>query len=235
MFASSPVAETATIMFWRTVFFYVSLLLVMRIMGKREIGRLSPADVVVTIMLADAAIIAIEDTKLPLWVGVIPVATLAAFEILFSWLSLRSPLLRDLTNGRPSIIIERGRINRQEMKKLRYGLHDLLSQLRRKDVYNVQDVEYALLEPTGDLTLILKPEKRPVTPGDLGLSPPKEGLPLDLIIDGTVDEQALERSGHTREWLDRLLKERGYTSPKEVFLATLNRQGELFIQPTDKL
>lgn len=217
-------------LFWKAVFFYVLLVIVMRVMGKREIASLSPLDLVVTIMIADAAIIAIEQDELPVWVGVIPVVTIAGAEIGLSWLMLKSMRIRAWVAGKPSVVIAHGKIHEREMRSLRYNLDEMLSQLRQCNIHNVADVEFAILEPTGKLSVIPKAEKRPVQPSDLGLSPPRDGLPVNLIVDGVVDDEMLRKLKKDHRWLADQLARQGLAGPGEVLLASLDPQGNLFIQ-----
>ncbi len=218
-------------LFGKTVLFYLVLVVVMRVMGKRELAKLSPLDLVVTIMIADAAIIAIEQDRLPIWVGLIPVGTIAAMEVGMSYLMLKNMRVRAWVAGKPSVVIAHGRINENELRALRYNLNELLSQLREKNVHRVSDVEFAILEPMGKLSVIPKSDKRPATPADLGVAPPKEDLPVNLVVDGVVDDAILEELGQSREWLDQQLRHQGLDGPHQVLLATYDNQGTLFVQP----
>ena len=204
--------------FSRTLAIYFLLLVVMRLMGKREIGNLSPIDLVVTIMIADAAIIAVEEQK-PLLIGMIPVLTLVLAEIILSYLSLKSIWLRNLINGRPTIIIEQGEINQRQMRLLRYNINDLLSQLREKDIHDISEVEYAILEPTGRLSIVPKAQFRPVTPNDLSLQVPNDGIVIVLISDGKIVSANLKRAGKNEAWLMEELRQRNIRRVQDVFLA----------------
>lgn len=199
-------------------------------MGKREIASLSPMDLVVTIMIADAAVIAIEQDKYPVWVGLIPVGILALAEISLSYLMLKNMRIRAWVAGKPSVVISHGRINEAELRSLRYNVDELLSQLREANVPNIADVEFALLEPTGKLTVVPKAEKRPVTPQDMGLAPPREGLPINLVVDGVVDDEMLKELNKDRAWLENQLSLNGYKI-EDVFLASYDVQGNFYIQP----
>src|SRR5690606_30830702 len=134
------------IAFWRTLFFYLFLLVVMRVMGKREIGGLAPVDLVVTIIMAELAAIPIQDPQVPILVGAVPIATIMLLQLGLSALSLRNRRWRSLLNGRPSVIIQGGKLIPSEMKKVRYTIDDGLEQLRRKGHAGISDVEVAVLE-----------------------------------------------------------------------------------------
>lgn len=219
---------------WKSLFFYVVLVVVMRFMGKREIASLSPLDLVVTIMIADAAIIAIEEDRFPIWVGLIPVATIAGAEITLSYLMLKNMRIRAWVAGKPSVVVAHGRIAENELRGMRYNLDELLSQLRQCNIHNIADVEFAILEPTGNLSVIPKSDKRPAQPSDLGLSPPPDGLPVNLIVDGVVDDEMLEELKKDYRWLSQQLSNQGIKRPEDVFLCSLDAQGKLFIQTKER-
>lgn len=220
--------------FYRTILFYAALVFVMRLMGKREMGALSPVDVAVTVMMAELATFPIVEPHIPIWVGLASVATLAALEVAVAYVCLWSERARGLICGRPSVIIRDGRLVEGEMRRLRYNLHDLTEHLRQKGYPNVEDVEVAILETNGDLSVIPKSQRRPLTPADLGLSTAYEGLPLLLITDGKVQDRALAAAGLDRAWLDRELAARGIRSPCDVFFASLDTQGRLFVQEKER-
>lgn len=213
---------------YRTVLIYFVVLVVVRLMGKREIGQLSPFDFVVAIIMAEIAAIPMQSPSVPLWHSMVPLAVLAFLEIGLSFAALYNRKLRVFLDGRPQVVIEGGRILKEEMRRARYNLDDLLSQLREKGYPRPEDVEVAVLETSGRLSVVPKSRKRPVTPEDLGLSPAHEGLPAVLVMDGEVFIDCLERWGHDLGWLEAKLGEIGL-QPKKVFLATLEEDGRIFI------
>ena len=148
--------ESAASFLWRTVLIYFFTYLVIRLMGKREIGKLSVFDLVISIMITEMAVFVVEEPERPIWHAALPMAVLAGTQIAIAYIQLKSRRFRLLFEGKPSPIIENGRLNREEMGKQRYSLDDLLLQLREKNVVNVADVEFAVLEPTGRLTLLKK-------------------------------------------------------------------------------
>ncbi len=213
---------------YRTVLIYFIVLLVVRLMGKREIGQFSPFDFVVAIIIAELAAIPMESTDIPLWRGIIPLVTLGVLEVLLSYLALHSPFLRRLLDGEPQVVIRNGRVVKDELRRARYNLNDLLAQLREKGIINVCDVEFGVLETSGKLSVIPKSQKRPVTPEDLGLSTHYEGLPTVLVMDGRVMKDNLLLVGLDEAWLKERLAAAGL-EPRRVFLATLGTDGRLFI------
>lgn len=216
--------------FYRAIFFYFFLFIIIRLMGKREIGALAPIDLVVTIILAELAVIPIENPTVPIMVGVVPIITIFFLEMGLTSLSLRSRVWRRLINGRPSILVKDGKLMPDQMRRERYTIDDLLEQLRRKGLPNIAEVEVAILETDGFLSAIPKSQHRPIQPSDLNLSTAYEGLPLSIIIDGEVDYANLNKCGLDMTWLKEQLKNLGVHDVKDVFSAILDTRGELFVQ-----
>lgn len=214
----------------KTIFFYFAILLAVRVMGKREIGAMSPTDLVVAIMLAELAAISIDSPDTSVWMGVVPIVTIVALEMLFSFGMLRSIRLRAAIHGRPSVVVQNGRILESALRANRYNLDELMQHLREKGWPDIRDVEFAILESDGKLSVIPKSQKRPVCPEDLGIETKYEGLPLPLIKDGTINESALRESGLGTRWLMQQLAERKIHRVEDVFFATLSTTGELYIQ-----
>lgn len=219
---------------YRTLILYVTVLIVMRIMGKREIGQISPFDFVVAIIIAELAAIPMEGHHIPIWEGIIPIVTLLVAEVTLSLIGLKSRIARKIFDGSPSILIENGQILRKELKRQRYSLDDLLVQLREGGYPNVADVEFAILETSGKLTIIPRSQKRSVTPEDLNLATKYEGLPTELIMDGKIIKKSLEKFNLDQKWLRRELEKLGIDKESEVFYANIDTEGRLFICPKDK-
>lgn len=213
----------------RTIFIYFYVLIAMRVMGKREIGKLSIFDLVVSIMIAEVSAVALEDPKAPLSRGMIIIAALVTLQILVSFITLKNQRIRGLVEGRPTVLIANGKINDAEMRRTRYSMSDLLTQLREKDIANVADVEFAILETSGKLTVFPKANKRQVTVEDLNLSVPRSNIPLPLIIDGQPIDKNIALTGKTRYWLKQELKKMGYHDFREIFFCSLDNQGQLFV------
>lgn len=218
------------ISFVRTIILFLIVITVMRIMGKRQIGELQPFELVIAIMISELAAVPMQETGIPLLSGIIPILTLLIIQLTFSYLSMKSETARQVLCGTPSVVIQNGKIVEEELYRLRYNINDLLEQLREKDYPNISDVEYAILETSGKLSVIPKSSKRPLTPADLQMAPGGEGLPVTLIADGVVKEENLAAAGVDRRWLEQQLKARGISSPKKVLFATLNPDGQLFLQ-----
>jgi uncharacterized membrane protein YcaP (DUF421 family) len=214
----------------RTVLMYAVILISMRLMGKREIGKLSIFDLIISILIAEIAVFVIEDVKKPVLESLLPVVILVGIQILSAHMSLRSKRFRDLLEGRPSILIKNGKLNRKEMKRQRYNLDDLMVQLRENGIRSVADVEFAILETSGKLSVFEK-EQGQDQKQTKDKNPPfrYEGLPVPLIMDGQVQEENLQKIGKNRFWLRNALKERGISNIREVFLCTYDHKGRLFI------
>ncbi|AGL03076.1 putative membrane protein [Desulfoscipio gibsoniae DSM 7213] len=214
----------------RTLILYIAVLTVMRIMGKREIGQLQPFELVVALMIADLAAIPMQDTGIPLLSGIIPIIILMAAQVALSYISMKSLNARGIICGRPSVVVANGKLVEQELRYLRYNINDLLEQLRAKNYPNLADVEFAILETNGQLSVIPKSQKRALQPVDLQINTKYEGIPLTLIIDGQLNEQNLRKVNLTREWLVIELHKFGIDDFKRVLFASLDTAGQLFYQ-----
>lgn len=216
--------------FLRTVLIYFVVFLMLKLMGKREIGKLSLFDLVISIMIAEIAVFVIEDVNKPLMDGIVPMATLMLIQILLAVLALKSRALRIFFDGKPSLLINKGMIDREEMKKHRYNLDDLMLQLRQNKIMNVADVEFAVLEPSGKLSVLEKEVKETANVNDgIGGTIRFEGLPLPLIMDGKVQDENLEKIGKTRFWLKNQLQVKGARDFKEVFYCSIDHRGRMFL------
>jgi uncharacterized membrane protein YcaP (DUF421 family) len=214
----------------RTVFIYFFLLVIMRMMGKREIGKLSVFDLIVSFMIADLSAMAIDSEK-PMYIGIISILTLAIFQVLISYLSLKSKKIREWADGKPVVIVEKGKILDDQMAKARYNMDDLMVQLREKNIADVSDVEFAILETTGKLSVFPK-EKKTCEEGVHNSLRPFQ-MPVPLIIDGKVQDEGLRQIGKTRFWLKNEIQKQGYRDFKEIFYASVNSNGKLFIDRKD--
>lgn len=215
------------------VILYVLVMLSLRLMGKREIGQLSVFDFVVSVMIAELSTLPMEDTKVSIFRSIIAIAALVVLQIFVAWLSLHSHRFRHLVEGEPSVLVEHGRINDVEMKRTRYSMHDLLMQMREKGVGNVADVELAILETSGKLSVFPRAEARPITPGDLGLRAKENGLPMPLIIDGQPVRKTLDILQRDVSWLNAELSRKGYGPVETVFFAAIDAHGVIRVDPMD--
>ncbi|MGM9928253.1 MAG: DUF421 domain-containing protein [Bacillus sp. (in: firmicutes)] len=198
----------------RTILMYFVVLCVFRIMGKREIVELSIVDLVVFLMLADIAVIALEDKDINLMKIIVPMLVLLCIQVLISYVSLKSKKLREIIEGKPRIIIHDGKIDEQAMKKERYNFDDLLQQLRKKDVFDLAEVAFAILEPSGELTILKKGQYA---------QQKQELLPLPLILDGVIQNEHLQLMHYQESWLMKELQQRGYEDISVISYCSFNK------------
>ena len=206
---------------FRTLVMYSVLILVIRLLGKRQVGQLAPSEFVITMLVANLASITLEDVDLPLTAGLIPIGTVLLIEMILSRASLKSIRFRKLLCGKPVILIENGNILQGNLRKTRVTLDELTGHLREKDVLDLQSVQYAILETSGNLSVFPYPKEKPASAKDAGIRAKKQYLPLTVISDGTLIEENLRKAGKDRKWLDRVLQERQVT-PKETWLLTVD-------------
>ena len=218
------------ITFFRTIILYLLVIIALWVMGKRQIGELHPSELVVTIMISELASIPMQASTIPLIYGALPILTLIIAEVIFSYITLKSEKARAIISGRPSVLVKNGVIDEKELEKLRYNLNDLLEELRVNNYPNIKDVEFAILESSGQLSIIPKSQKRAVTPEDLKIDTKYEGLPITLILDGRVNHDNLNTLGLDEKSLKDELKKFSINSPSDVFFASIDTEGDLFYQ-----
>ena len=217
------------ITFFRAIILYIIVLIVMRAMGKREIGQLQPFELAISIMIADLASIPMTEIGIPITNGIIPIFGLLVMHLMISYINLKSVKLREIICGKPRILIYRGKIDEKALKKERFTINELQERLRGNNVINLGDVEYAILETNGEITVILKPEKRGVIVEDLDIQPVYEGITYDLIVDGKIMYDNLQKLGKDYKWLKSQLK-RFNMLPQETLIATIDGKNEIFCQ-----
>ncbi len=217
----------------RTIFLYILVLIVMRLMGKREIGQLQPFELAISIMIADLASIPMSDTGIPISNGIIPILGLLVMHLLISLINMKSIKAREIMCGKPSILIYRGKIDEKALKKERFTINELQERLRGNGVVNLGDVEYAILETSGQVTVIQKPNKRTAIPEDFNIEPDYEGIPYDLVVDGKVMLNNLKQIGRDLNWLNKQV-EKFKIKPEEALIVTYDGKGQIFCQAKEK-
>jgi len=222
------------IVFVRSLLLYAVLAVTIRIMGKRQIGQLQPFEFVIAVLIAELAGIPMSDTDIPLANGLVAILTLMISQVTLAYITLKSNRARGIICGTPSILIEKGKIMEKEMRRLRYNINDLIEQLRLKGYPNIADVDFAILETDGQLSVIPKPAKRPVVAEDLNITSRYEGLPLSVVLDGHILKNDLKKLGLTEEWLIEQLKRAGFQDTSQVLFACIDDSGQLFIQGKQK-
>ena len=204
----------------RTLILYIIVIIAMRIMGKRQLGELQPSELVVAIMISDLASVPMQAIDIPLISGILPVMTLIIAEVMMSYLSLKSKRMRKLLSGEASIIIYDGQIDERELARLRFNINDLLEELRLNSCHDVSDVQVAVIETSGKLSIIPKDSARTATTEDLALKNLRhDGLPCTIVSDGVLDKRELERSGKDIKWFESEMKKRSINRIKDIFIA----------------
>jgi uncharacterized membrane protein YcaP (DUF421 family) len=214
----------------RTLILYLTVILAIKIMGKRQVGELQPFEFAITIMISALAAIPMGDTEIPLLYALIPILLLLSFQVIISLISMRSTRARAIICGKPSILIDNGRLVESELKNLRININDLLEQLRIKGYPNIANIEFAIMETNGKISVIPKSQKRPLNPEDLNISTNYEGLPHPLIIDGDIQLHNLNKLGLKKDWLIQELIKYNIFDPARVFYAAIDTSGNLFYQ-----
>lgn len=204
-----------SIMFIRSLILYVLVVFAVRLMGKRQLGELQPSELVITILVSDIATLPLEDSNIPLIIGVTPIFALVCFEVVVSHISLKFPALRKMISGSPKIIISNGKIDADVMKELRFSVDDLLMSLREKDIFDLDDVQYAVVETTGTLSAMDK---------DCGTSDP----PMLVVSDGKILSAAIRSVGLENIHIKKILSSEGIKL-EDTLIMTVDRSGKYFI------
>lgn len=221
------------VIFVRSIILYIIILIVMRMMGKREIGQLQPFELVIAIMIADLASIPMTEGGVPISNGIVPILGLLVMHLAISAINMKSIKMREIICGKPSILIYRGKIDEKMLRKERFTINELEERLRGNNVNNIGDVEYAILETSGQLTVIQKPNKRNAIPEDFNIMPEYEGIAYDLVIDGKIMNENLEKINKDYNWLKKETSKFGFF-PEEALIITLDGKGQFFCQKKEK-
>lgn len=212
----------------RTLILYFALIISMRIMGKRQLGQLEPAELVIAVLISDLAAHPLQDVGTPLLYGLIPVITLLCCEVLISAGIIKSLKLRTFICGKPSIIIDNGKIVQTEMKKNRLTLDELTEDLRKKSILDIATVKYAILETDGTLSTLLFPAEAPVTPKQMNVKVDDNGYPVMVINNGRVLDENLNKIGYNDNWLRRQLKNRNISEANDVYMMSVDSAGQIY-------
>ena len=212
------------VVFLRAVVLYILIIVAVRLMGKRQIGELQPSELVVTILMSNIATLPVEDVSLPMIMGIVPIFTFVCLDVFMSQLSMWSRKLRKLFSGEPKIIISEGKVNEKTMKSLRFTVDDLMESLRSCSVFDIKDVQLAVVETTGKISVFQKQSAQPPTREDMKLSVPCKDPPMLIIADGEVSDAALRSVGRDRAWLRKIVSCAG-VSEEGVFILTADKDG----------
>ncbi len=212
----------------RAVLLYIVIALCLRLMGKRQLGELQPSELVVTILISNIAAIPVEDSSVPMIMGVVPIVTLVCLDVIVSGIMLKSSKMRKLIIGSPRIIISEGKILQNEMKRLRYTVDDLMESMRNEQIFDVSQIHYAIVETTGKINFLLKKDYQPAEKQDVGAGGSAENPPSVIIRDGIRDNEQMRLLGLGEMWLTKTLREKNL-SEKGVFLMTADKNGKFSI------
>ena len=212
----------------RTVFLYLVLTLSIRLMGKRQIGQMEASEFVVTMLVANLAAIPMQDSGIPLLSGLVPILTVLGLELVLSWWILKSVLFRKLFCGKPVILINEGQILMENLRATRVTLDELMGHLRTKDVLDLRQVQYAILETDGNLSVFPYPASQPACARDAGIPVQKQYLPLSIIEDGVLLKENFSQSGKDEAWLQRTLRKHG-AKISDTMLLTVDPEGSYWL------
>ena len=218
--------------FLRTVTIYCILTLTMRIMGKRQLGELDVGELVITILLSEIASLPITNPEKSLLHAIIPIATLAALEILTSFLILKFPLIKKILASKPSVIIAHGKLDKKAMRRVRISIEDLISQIRQSGIFDLDEVDYAILEENGKMSIIPKAKNRQPDFEDLGIRTADNGMMHIIVSDGNINGHGLQLIKKDEKWLLSILQKRSIPI-KEVFCMTCDDAGRIYIIKED--
>lgn len=214
-----------TVTIIRAAILYIFVILMVKLMGKRQIGQLQPAEFVITILISEIVTVPMQDNSIPLLNSIMAVLLLVSLEILLSSASLKFMKLRTAVEGNSIIVIRDGKIDQQQLKRLRLTVDDLTEALRQKDVFDISDVQYAIVETNGSLSVLLKPEKQTVTAEMLNINPVNRGMACTVISDGKIKEPALNECDLTQEKILKILKNKALKM-EDIMLMTADKNGK---------
>jgi len=214
----------------RVLIIYLVVIAIMRLMGKRQIGEMEPFELVITIIIADLAAIPMSEMTVPIWYGVIPLLMIAIVHYIFSWLSNRSPLMRDVLNGKPVIIIGPDGIDFKELKKLNISMEELMEAIRNLDYFDLSEVNYAIIERNGKITIIPKTASMPVTRKDMKLVKPENEMFTCIIEDGRLLKKNFDKIGILHDVVMPDILHKMQCTVKQIAFASLSEGGDIYIQ-----
>lgn len=218
----------------RTVLVYVLLVATMRLMGKRQLGELEVSELVTTLLVSEIASLPIVDKNIPLAYAIIPLVTVLALEVTLSMVLIKFPRLKGVASARPSVLIRRGKLDQKEMRRIRISLDELISEVRQAGIPTLEDVDYAILEQNGKISILTRKETQPPTAKDLALSTEENGIVHVLIQDGCVDRYNLKLLGLDDAWLTQTLAQKGVRASDVFFLGRDDAQNLYWIEKEDE-
>ncbi len=217
----------------RAVVLYIVITFSLRLMGKRQLGELQPSELVVTILISNIAAIPVEDISVPMIMGIVPILTLVCLDVVMSGVMLKSAKIRKLMIGSPRIIISEGKILQKEMKRLRYSVDDLTEAMRNQQIFDISEIQYAIVETNGKINFLLKKDYQPAEKQDIKAGGSTNDPPSVIIRDGIRDRDQLKIIALGEDWLTKILRENGI-SESRIFLMTADKNGNYDIVEKEK-
>lgn len=211
-----------TINFIRAVIIYFLVIVSVRFMGKRTVGELKPHELVITILVSSVASIPLEDNSMPLAYCIIPILLFSSLEIIAAALSLKSLRFRNLLQGKPIFIIRNGRLDQKKLKEMRFTMDDLVDALRQKDVFDISQVQDAVIETNGSVSVLLKAEEQPLTPKTAGIKVEENGMPIVIVLDGKAVSEYFNEERISEGKIQLILKKAGAEESKTMLLTVDN-------------
>ncbi len=218
----------------RVLIIYILILFVFRLMGKRQLGQMQPFELVLTLIIADLATIPMAEMSVPLLNGVVPLLTLVVFHYVITILTRVSSGFSNFISGKPVIVIDQTGISYEALKKLNITIDDLFESIRECGYFSFSEVQYAIMETNGKVSVMPKPENAPVTNGDMKIEKQADSLPLTIISEGSYMKENLEMSDKNKDFFDKFLEKQKIKSVKQVLILTMTKQGEVFFQEKNK-
>ena len=219
-----------TIVLIRSFILYLVVMFSVRLMGKRQLGELQPAELVVTILISNIATLSLEDIEIPLLHGILPILALVCYDVIASWISLKSVRFRRWVSGSPKIIIHNGVVDQDMLKNLRFSVDDLMTALRMSGVFHIEEVQFAIVETNGSVSIYQKSAYQPSEKQDLQATQPNSDPPHIIIADGKLRETSLSAIGQDRQWLDKILHQANLTI-KDIFILTADKSCQYQLIP----
>lgn len=223
-----------SIMLLRSVIIYTITFIIIRLMGKRQVGEMQPFEFVITLIIADLACIPMAELAVPLVHGIVPILALFMLHFFICFLSRKSMLFRYAITGRPAIVINPNGIDYKELKKLNMTIDDLMEAIRGCEYFSIDEIAYAIIETNGKLCVIPKMQNQPVLREDINVQAEPSALPVNIIMDGKILKENLTLASIDEKFLDKYYKKVNAASAKQILLFTIDNNGKIFIQPKYK-
>ncbi len=217
-----------TINFIRAFIIYIFVIIAVRIMGKRQVGELKPHELVITILLSAVAVIPLEENSMPLANCLVPILLFISMEIITSVVSMKSLWFRNLLQGKPIFIIRKGKLDQNKLKQMRFTIDDIVDALRQKDIFDLSEVEDAVIETNGSLSVLPKAEYKPLTPNDVNISVTEKGTPITIVMDGKPISEYFNELKIKNSEIELILQTVN-TDVSKIMLLTIDDNGNTFL------